>query len=878
MSESERLQETLQKALAQHGPLLKTAPLPSLLREAATAILQAVAAFLHEWDSQINGQDALPKTVVREALSLLLEELGPGDAQVRQAVLQVLPLLQRCETRQVLLDFLPCTMPIDEDLEEATEQVIDALRVMLLSDGAMLLPILGCLSILPVAESGRCESFQVAVTSLPMVSESELPVLVRTLLRHVATEEEAIQSWTALRDEFKLLEQSEQDDADVDDDPLGLVAHVVLSSFADSTNGVLLVQSYIKVLESASARSEGSACLLLDFLALLAMSQRADACDAADRILDSWLATDRFPFDTLESVLPVVCGNQKFGQPTCLLYSKLSPSLLRLGIFLLLAPARGSLTLDTLMEPIQAFILKLHHRLDRELQGELVHSLLHLSQEAATGWDTKARRGRKRPRTHVPAANFQRVIHQSVHRILLTLAASEPRSLVRFKHILTERLTSTNVSPADATLDSTRELCAILSRLVESDRVHNGGGLDSSEAMMLLQKLLFSSSGAFGRSAGNSARVVRGILLATELVRLPSLSKDDKDCIKQWVLRILLPATRRMVDPELGSPGLTFLEAWSSGGDAVLAKEVFLFQHFKMILANTGLIQILAHYEQTRKKDNTVLGYTKIPNQFAYHGSAAKGKQRAMVFCVNFFLRQKDMHCPSRWRDSTQWVYELVDTYLRMGREKATNGWVPNGWLQAAVEFPSLAIALEPSATKRASSVDWIQHHLSSFEVSARGLSEPEGLIMDIGELIADSHDRKAIKQLLDSLFQHALTFLIGIGLSAAVLNNAFDHYRNQSSEDSTRDANLFPLIHFQILKIYDLRSKLRTVGCLLSALKIALGRMQKAPRRNGNVKLGRARTEEAADALEPQGPRRESTFEVRVPFMPFLDLYTPRY
>ena len=64
----------------------------------------------------------------------------------------------------------------------------------------------------------------------------------------------------------------------------------------------------------------------------------------------------------------------------------MAPSLLRLNIFVLLAPVRGTLVSeDGLESPIQAFISDLHHRFNRELQGELVHSLLHLSKEVATG-------------------------------------------------------------------------------------------------------------------------------------------------------------------------------------------------------------------------------------------------------------------------------------------------------------------------------------------------------------------------------------------------------------------------------------------------------------------------------------------------------------
>lgn len=890
--EKDVLERALRETLGQNGPLLATAPIERMRRQAATEILQAVKVFLKGWDRLANTNSSLtelPKVVLREAFSLLLAHFGPGDAQVRESVLPVLKSLRQQESRQVLLDFLPSTMPLgeNEDLELATVEVIDTLRAIVLRDPRALLPVLGCLSILPVAESGRSESFQVAVTALPVVSEVELPTLVRTLVRHVATEEEAAQAWAALRDELRLLEGTSEQQQSLDepstndddgdgDDSLRLVGHVVLTSFTDPTNGALLKQSYVKTLETKSAMTDSSrtdSCLLLDLIVLLTLSLHVDTCDAADRILDSWLATGRFPFEALETLLRMVCGNKQYGQPTCLLYRRLAPSLLRLSIFLLLAPARGSLGLDTLLESNHSFILNLHYRLDRELQAELVQSLLHLSEEAATGWERMVqKRGRKRTQKTVRADGYERVIHQSVHRILQALAEKEPRSLVRFKHILTGRLTSTSYSPNGVDEESTKELCVILSRLVESDRVHNGGGLDSSEVMMLLQKLLFSSSGAFGRAAGDSTRIVRGLLLATELIRLPSLNDDDRDCIKQWVLRILLPSTRRMVDPELGSPGLAFLEAWMSGGDTSASKDVF--QHFKMILANTGLIQMLAHYHQTKKKGAVVLGYTQIPDQFLARSSIPKGKQqREMVFCVNYFLRQNDMHCPSRWRHATLWVFELVDTYLKMGRQKATKGWVPHGWLQAAVEFPSLSISLEPSTKKQEIALEWIKSSLSHFVLSANDTTKPDELQTNIGELIlAHCHDTTALKQLRDSLFRFALAFLIGIGLSASVLKNAFKHYKTLSTV--TEPDELVPLIHVQILKVYDLRTKLRIVDCLLSYLKVALVRQQRRAKLNsdngsnstrgvvGSIRTQSAHNDETDDPVVPQG---ESILEVRL-------------
>jgi hypothetical protein len=66
------------------------------------------------------------------------------------------------------------------------------------------------------------------------------------MFKHVAVEEEAMQAWVALRDEFKLLEQSQDTASDGDNVPLGMVAHVILGSFTDSLDSerVCFIESW----------------------------------------------------------------------------------------------------------------------------------------------------------------------------------------------------------------------------------------------------------------------------------------------------------------------------------------------------------------------------------------------------------------------------------------------------------------------------------------------------------------------------------------------------------------------------------------------------------------------------------------------------------
>ena len=92
--------------------------------------------------------------------------------------------------------------------------------------------------------------------------------------------------------EFKLLDQSQDAANGGDDDPLGMAAHAVLSSFKDSTTGSLLVQSHTEIREANAAADESPGSLLLDLLVLLALSERADFAMPQTRLcIHGWRPT-----------------------------------------------------------------------------------------------------------------------------------------------------------------------------------------------------------------------------------------------------------------------------------------------------------------------------------------------------------------------------------------------------------------------------------------------------------------------------------------------------------------------------------------------------------------------------------------------------------
>jgi hypothetical protein len=792
------------------------------------------------------------------------------------------------ESRQALLDAMPWTMPVDaKDLEEATREVLETLRKVLMEDSDALLPVLGCLSLLPLSERGRAEAWNVALASLPIVSEADLPVLARTLLCHVTNEEDAARALRDLRTEFELVES-----ADIYDDPIPLIAHVLLGAFREGENGKMLAKTYLDILISVSAQEEGNGFLVLDVVAVIALYQNHEVKSDVESMLDTWIKMKAFPFATFHLLLKIMCHGHRPGEPASVLYDSLMPSLLSFGMFLLLAPTRIG-TIVGRSADVHTFLVEVHHNIDHDYQDELVRCLLHLSYETSRCPEESTNIGKKRPlvrsRKQIGKASKYEglgMTADSVHSILQNLAQTAKSSVARFKHVLVQRLTSVPSNSSIRDLKSTKQLCAILACLVEPMVAEQGSGIgvNASEVMILLQKLLFTAYYSADRRStdreymGDFGRVIRGLILATELVQSEALNVGDKVCMHQWVHRILLPTTRRTVDPEIGSHGLKFLSAWSTWRQSAQTKGISglsidneqtldMFHNVKMILANTGLIQMLAPYLEGRKNPNdTVLGYTTIPAAFLiYSNPSGKRNKRDMVFCVNSFLRTSSVQ--SRWDRTVKWVYDLVDTYLTMGREgtnpsattntKGRSKWLPDGWLEASIELPSLNLVIEKAGNKTKTFAELLSRLLCTHEITSGSVSLSKSACSEVASALCNDKTIDQVKGKVESVLRVTLSFILSIGLSAAVLRNTHAHSlglggaeENAGTKSDTgshpdeggssrRMHEIIKLMQYQVMKLYDLKRKTESSIRFLQALEATVRKeylRSGASRRGGGV------------------------------------------
>ena len=1015
---------TLRQTLEHHNTLLSLRESsPAVRRDAASNILATIADFLEQQQQEEQGESVAPFTnqrkkgdfptgILRTALSSLVVHFGNGDRQLRTFLLEQLikgssSSFATQEARQLLLDFLPATMPVmhpqhqhfsrtkkigtaaaaasskiePSPLESATQEVIGTLRHVLSKDPSALLPVIGCLSSMPLSQSGQNEAFQVALSSLEFVAEIDLPLLVTSLLQHAASDEDAIRAIEALRTELYLMEttstQEQQSAADNnnkrrEDPTMTMVAHVVLNSlFADDYdndtdgNHHRIAKAYSSCLErlvdarldsdendkgritdtfqrnntNQKEHDETNQFLLLDIVLLLSLYHHPNYRDSWERHLDSLLQHNRFPFASLSNLVVFLCNETRYGRPASILYPRLVQSLVSLSIFLLLSPARmdnvrhqrflwtrdqsvSRSIMKEVMDQSQDFAVNLHRHVDREVQSELVHSLLHLSDKCASmKWKVSSgTRGKSRKRhrggnfqirDNMSNDNedrvewFQVIINDTINSTLRKMVQTDNRSFGNFKHVIIGRLTNQSFQSTEWERECIQHLCGILSVLIEpalsgsaadgdNNNSNNSGGIQASEIMIILQKLMFTSphsnyvcnspTSSHRSHSGDTRRVVRGLLLSTELVKSSLLSHGDWDCVKHWVLRVLLPTTRRMVDPEIGIPGLSFLEALMidrntiaidadrPGTSLLLQKEAF--QHMKMVLANTGLIQILAHYQQQHQNRQgragaPILSYTKAPGELFLTESAKKRKKRDMVFCLAFFLGNSDLHLPVRWDHCVNWVFRLVDTYLCVGRDislsaasgkinrqgSSNKSWMPHGWLQAAIEFPALVCPrnIETNTKKQKQALAWMKGLIHQDEIrneptlgeTRSGLVDAFSTVKEVAHLVP----------MFDSVLRVGLASLLGISLSFAVVKNSFKHFQSFASDQESMGERIevLRLIQFQMFKIYDLEAKCKSVETVMRASLICIRKLQRAQLKSSTI--ARNMTPEQQDDLSLDTP-----------------------
>ena len=288
--------------------------------------VRAAAPLLRDADTQV--------AIAVELLDLIAPDTALADARlvvrtlathctarhsaVTAQLLALLMVFDSCERAPVvllLLDVVPQFVPSDAP----TADVVAALKALLQSDRAYLVPILGALSELPLSASSKRDMLDLSLAALEIVDSSDVPTVVRTLLRTMS-KQTCDTIVRAIRDECAVLPHAARS-----------VVQEVLSQ-ALRVNG-LAVTGFLKSIGDAK---DTKGIQRLDLFVLLTLVSRPLTRGAATRATLRAARAGALTFDALADAAR--CA----GEPT---WAPLTATLLALHSFLVVAVAQEQLAL-----------------------------------------------------------------------------------------------------------------------------------------------------------------------------------------------------------------------------------------------------------------------------------------------------------------------------------------------------------------------------------------------------------------------------------------------------------------------------------------------------------------------------------------------------
>jgi hypothetical protein len=742
---------------------------------------------------------------------------------------------------------------------------------------------------------------QVAIDALPMVAHVDLPILVRLLIRNISSAEQARNALIACRMEPRLWEGGAHSMACVQEvqgaiqngTNGGILAETYINLLEEIVDEVeetlssIFAENEVNVDEDSLVDVDGDQdqIVILDVAVLAILRLDPEKKTQVATLLDSMFRSFVFNWDAFMALIRMskahpdtsnLGAGKHFSKGAYFSrYSTNNNSLetgcLSLAIFFLLSPLRVAWVgtkkcKRKLLGFVQQAIVELYHHSNKPLQKEIVECLFQLSEEVAHCDPSSASATLSaihndttllllnnfdpRHRLHHTEHHELQSVYKSVQAIVLEIAREDPSLLLPFKDTLLGQL-----SRRDSCSMEICHACTLLSLLFRPARGagdHGAPSMEVSEFLTVIWRLLFApdrnerviDANQREQKQSDKGRVARGMAFATALVQSRKCCHEIKISLFEWVTRIVLPPTHRMLDSETGLHALHFLlvlqeECKRESRNGYIEQPVSLgkaiFQATRVILGNMGLVRVLPQYEGKRG----ILGYTSRPKWLVLTVTRPP-KVRSMVFCFDAFTRNEKMLHPCEWHATSRWIFDLLNSYLRLGRERfqsksssdsttTREKWTPHGWVEAAIEFPVVLLLKIKVSNKRQQLVlEWLQTQTTDFEFPQKNLQRYETISdIDIWELIAEHHKDSDFNVFLQSLFRFSLSLISGIGVSVAVLQNSFEHSRNMRVQHAEKDAcelrqaEATHLLYYQLLKIYTMQRKCLSVKRIFLALKM---------------------------------------------------------
>lgn len=704
-------------------------------------IFEAIRIFFIQWEGfqeeeedvnmqqQQDGVGAnqtrdLPCDYLKMVFCRVLSNLDPvkNVDTVREEILSILRSLQTASCRQLLLEFLPSVSRTflgsesytntwaEGKAKRAKKQIISCLRKVFDNEPNSMLEILQYFSSVFTDSLPRKyvlvpkDAFLFVLEILPKVPETHLHIAVRALIQYVNSTEDARLAVDSVRTELALLEKTDFSD----------MANVA-TTFDEAVRGAsknreLFVEEYFVVIEELvneetkkknQARHDDNHPLedieieLLTF-DLVMMIFLKDSIGHRDRILrmvsnGSLLESGLLSSEHLTRLVELVGDNQTLNSETpknlISLESNPRPHLLEsltdFSVSFLLAPLHRTIEFETkeFFSLTQDLLVRVIMELPKAFQDKAISVVLRVVDELMKA--SKIPMTENESKEQIPRKSKSRSnICLHIFLLLLSLLSRKREILLPFQDRLVDYIMSESFDYLE-NIELWLTLCTIVAKVV-----CNNDSNEPLDSIVICRTLLFSPPKlAAGTTVAQmegkvTSRQIRGMMLANAIISCCDLDAPLLVAIHKMTSRVLLSphSSIVMLDPRIGSHGMELLRSIRGHTNCDTSLRKNLFNVASLLLSHSRVV----HYpddspRESTTKSNLIFAYNETPCVFPFN--EIQGKQlrfRKMLFRFNFFTNETLLTQPSSWERSCLWVFDVIDTYLALGR---TTKWNPRAWV-----------------------------------------------------------------------------------------------------------------------------------------------------------------------------------------------------
>lgn len=854
-------------------------------------VLHTVVEFIQEWANTCTGNNPaaaenthiLPVRFLRDTLSKVVRHVGPGHPRMWKVWS---PLLRAnatstsnsicshsSELRQLILDFLPYTLPpeppVDTDMQG---MLFDYLMQWVDHDVATLPQVLQSLSTLKQNKMIEPKSFfQFCLDMLSKTSDVYLHVVIQTLTENSEGDEDSKLSAEWIRNEIGLFEGTPEATA-----KLFLPTARVMQRLHERANDHIFLQKYLEQLEesvqeptdlgswsvaSQDALQDSQSVVhgeeegrytVLDLIVLLIHYTHSKNREHVECILDTlFLKDETFAehLDTFVNMVTMDYSGKGELHNTCFTEWLQSTSLCLL-VYLFMLPLRNAqrATLQALQ-----FAKKFGQGLltygDNALRKRVISTVIHLNRELGA----RATRGTQHPQETAIYNKTQQLdgrtsLQETIRNVSCTtfemmsnVAELIPSILRPYMTTFLEMLLSRETDMLRAQGLSNVISCVIKYSAASKSNGHSEA--ENSETPFLsIQALMF----AHGQEQPSTdphlvlERRLRGLILVEKLVAEGSVTPALLSVLWAQVKLILVSPTNVLVNPTTGIYCLKVARAmYESKLYQGTAKDIF--STIATVLSASKLVRYSE--PENDQEGKSTLGYHNRPNCLTNTDKLGRGKTSRMIFSFRKLCREVSVSEQLKWLDAHRWVFDLLDTYLVLGRRESKSSWAAPRWVEGLFEFPMVDFSiLRTSTPKQERTINLVREVVNNFDIESNALSSEPQIGRDFIEILKQNKSRREREEFFESLLQSSFCHCLALAISAAILNHTHTRYCTvlgfKNRVDAQENFEATRLMAFQLAKIYHLLGKCQTMeGIFRSTDGLQRrGRVKKRPRRNYHV------------------------------------------